>query len=236
MKPQTALRNVNNDAFAHYLTSLSPNDNTLWKATKRLKRPQISIPPLRNADGSWVKSDDEKAMAFAVHLQQVFSSHHFLNTTDAAISAFLDVPCQMSLRIKPFSPKVAEAIAHTKVRKATGYDLISGKVLKELPKKAIILLTILYNSMLRLSYYPLLWKLAQSIMVPKPGKPVNDVTSYRPISLLPIPSKVSEKLLLKGSEVMLTSRRFSRITNLAFELAILPSIKRTGSSMRSLKA
>jgi len=72
-----------------------------------------------------------------------------------------------------------------------------GKVLKELPKKAITLLTILYNSILRLSYYPLLRKFAQIIMIPKPGKPVNKVTSYRPISLLPIPSKVFEKLLLK---------------------------------------
>jgi hypothetical protein len=34
-------------------------------------------------------------------------------------------------------------------------------------------------------------------MVPKPGKPVAEVASYRPISLLPIPSKVFEKLLLK---------------------------------------
>jgi len=71
-------------------------------------------------------------------------------------------------------------------------------VLKELPKKAVTRLTILYNSILRLSYYPLLWKFAQIIMVPKPGKPVDDVTSYRPISLLPIPSKVFKKLLLKG--------------------------------------
>ena len=35
-------------------------------------------------------------------------------------------------------------------------------------------------------------------MVPKPGKPVDDVTSYRPISLIPIPSKVFVKLLLKS--------------------------------------
>ena len=35
-------------------------------------------------------------------------------------------------------------------------------------------------------------------MVPKPGKPVDDVTSYRPINLLPIPSKVFEKFLLKS--------------------------------------
>jgi hypothetical protein len=97
----------------------------------------------------------------------------------------------MSLPIEPFSPKeVVEAIARTNVRKAPGYDLISGKVLKELPKKAITLLTILYNSMFRLSYYLLLWKFAQIVMVPKPGKPINDVTSYRPISVLPIPSKI----------------------------------------------
>ena len=32
-------------------------------------------------------------------------------------------------------------------------------------------------------------------MVPKPGKPAHDVTSSRPISLLPIPSKVFERLL-----------------------------------------
>jgi hypothetical protein len=31
----------------------------------------------------------------------------------------------------------------------------------------------------------------------KPGKPPNELTYYRPISLLPIVSKVFEKLLLK---------------------------------------
>jgi len=64
-------------------------------------------------------------------------------------------------------------------------------------EKAITLLTILYNSILCLSYYPLLWKFAQIIMILNPGKPVNNVTSYRTINLLPIPSKVFEKLLLK---------------------------------------
>jgi hypothetical protein len=104
----------------------------------------------------------------------------------------------MSLPITPFSPaEVSAMIASLNVRKAPGYDLISGKVLQELPPKAIVLLTTLYNSMLRLSYYPLIWKFAQIIMVPKPGKPAHDVTSYRPISLLPIPSKVFERLFLK---------------------------------------
>ena len=139
----------------------------------------------------------EKAMAFVDHLQQVFTPHHLPNPTDAEITTFLDIPCQMSLPIKPFSSKeVVEALAHTSIRKAPGFELISGKVLKELPKKAITLLTLLHNSILRLSYYPLLWKFGQIIKIPKTGKPV-DVTSYRPISLLPLASKVFEKLLLK---------------------------------------
>jgi hypothetical protein len=109
-------------------------------------------------------------MAFADHFQQVFTPHHLLNPTDAEISALLDVTCQMSLPIKPFSPKeVVDELAQTNVRKAPGYDLISGKLLKELQKTAITLLTTLYNSILRLSYYPLLWKFAQIIMVLKPG-------------------------------------------------------------------
>ena len=150
---QTALRNANNATFEHYLTSISPSDNTLWKVTKRLKIPQISIPPIGKADESWTKIDDEKAMAFADHLQQVFTTHHFPNPIDTESSAFLDVPCQMSLPIKPFSPKeVVGALARTDVSKALGYDLMSGKVLKEIPKNAITLLTILYNSILRLSY------------------------------------------------------------------------------------
>jgi hypothetical protein len=34
-------------------------------------------------------------------------------------------------------------------------------------------------------------------MISKPGKPPTAVTSYRPISLLPIMAKVFEKLLLR---------------------------------------
>jgi hypothetical protein len=81
--------------------------------------------------------------------------------------------------------------------KAPGYDFITGQVLKKLPKKAIVMLTTIYNCMISILYYPLIWKYAHIIMVPKPGKALENVTSYRPISLLPLLSKVFEKLLLK---------------------------------------
>jgi len=104
-KLQAALRIVNNDTFAHYLTSFSPNDNTLWKATKRLKRPQVLIPPLRNADGSWANRDDEKAKTFAIHLQQVLTPHHFPDPIDAEIPAFLECHVKCPYLSNPSLPK-----------------------------------------------------------------------------------------------------------------------------------
>jgi hypothetical protein len=46
-----------------------------------------------------------------------------------------------------------------------------------LPNKAIVLLTIIFNSILRLSYFPTTLKFAQIVMISKPGKSVNEVTS-----------------------------------------------------------
>ena len=56
---QTALRDTRNATFENYITSLSPDDTSLWRATKGFKRPQVSIPPIRASDGSWAKSDIE---------------------------------------------------------------------------------------------------------------------------------------------------------------------------------
>ena len=51
--------------------------------------------------------------------------------------------------------------------------------------------------MLRLEYFPVQLKIAQLVVVPKPGKPPNVTSSYRPISLLPLVSKLFEKVILK---------------------------------------
>jgi hypothetical protein len=71
------------------------------------------------------------------------------------IENFLDLPCQMTLPIKTFLPwAVRQASNKGNQHKAPGYDLIMGKLPRQLPKKkAVILLTTIYNSMLRLSYF-----------------------------------------------------------------------------------
>jgi hypothetical protein len=46
-------------------------------------------------------------------------------------------------------------------------------------------------------YFPAQWKVAQIILILKPRKPPNELKSYRSISLFPIVSIVSEKILLR---------------------------------------
>lgn len=84
-----------------------------------------------------------------------------------------------------------------KNKKAPGFDLITKEVLKELPKKAVTFLTTLYNGILRVQYFPRLWKISQIVMIHKLGKPAHEIASYRPISLLPTLSKLFEKILLR---------------------------------------
>jgi hypothetical protein len=104
----------------------------------------------------------------------------------------------MTRTIKPFSPtEVKVEIKKCANHKARGFDFITGQILKEVPNRAVILLTTTYNSILRLIYFPTMWKFALIIMIHKPGKHPIRVTSYRPISLLPIMSKIFERILLK---------------------------------------
>jgi hypothetical protein len=79
--------------------------------------------------------------------------------------------------------------------------------LKQLPRKAAVKLTYLYKAAFRLKYVPNYWKAAEVIMIPKPGKPATEITSYRPISLLPVLSKLFEKLLLKRLKPILDEKR-----------------------------
>jgi hypothetical protein len=94
--------------------------------------------------------------------------------------------------------EVAEEIrTNLNPRKAPGIDLITGEILKNFKRKALVKLTALINACIRLNYIPDALKTAEVIMIPQPGKNLSEVESYRPISLLPIMSKLFEKLILK---------------------------------------
>jgi hypothetical protein len=95
------------------------------------------------------------------------------------------------------SAAVQEVMTSLNPKKASGHDTITCKILKELLPIGITNLTKLFNAILLTEYFPSQWKVAQFILILKPGKPPNELTTYHPISLLSIVSKVFEKLLQK---------------------------------------
>ena len=71
-----------------------------------------------------------------------------------------------------------ETIKSLKPIKSSGYDLITTKVLTELPDEGFNFLAQLFNAVLRLAYIPTQWKVAQIKMIVKAGKSPEDIKSY----------------------------------------------------------
>jgi hypothetical protein len=89
-------------------------------------------------------------------------------------------------------------------------------MLKVLPRKGLVLLTYIYNAILRIGYWPKPFKIANIIKIGKPGKDLTDVKNYRPISLLPIMNKLLEKLILRRLNEDLYLENGFRIINSDF--------------------
>ena len=78
--------------------------------------------------------------------------------------------------------------------------------MKSVPEKVLRKLVQIINAVFRLKYLPRQWKVAEVIMIPKPGKLANDRKSYRPISLVPVISKLFERLLLNRLKPIIEER------------------------------
>ena len=89
-----------------------------------------------------------------------------------------------------------EALRLSSNSTATGPDGLCSLHLKHLGQSGIVFLTDLFNLSVRGGVIPAIWKKALVLPVLKPGKPADQGTSYRPISLISPVVKILERLLL----------------------------------------
>jgi hypothetical protein len=95
---------------------------------------------------------------------------------EETILQFLENPYQLEPPIPCFiQTDIQTAINHLNPKKSPGYDLITGQILKELPIIGTKYLTQLFNAILLLNYVPTQWKVAQIILILKPGKPPHNI-------------------------------------------------------------
>ena len=168
--------------------------HNLWDKVKAKNRPLCQESPLRKTNGTWAKSNSQKAERFAEHLEEVFKPWDTVSSIPKMKFEFTK-----TANIPKFKWKNIKSILQVYVdkNKSPGSDSITGQMLLALPDNHIRLVTHLFNAILRTGAYPSQWKLARVIMIPKKGKDLSRPESYRPISLLPILSKVFERALIQ---------------------------------------
>ena len=95
-----------------------------------------------------------------------------------------------------------------KIAKSSGYTHLSSKILKDSFLVLANQLTFLFNLSLSTSVFPEDWKSATIVPLYK-GGPTSEVGNYRPVSLLPLPGKLLEKVVhssmagyLEGHELL----------------------------------
>jgi hypothetical protein len=188
-----------NDQWSATLESLVPEDQSLWRMTKRVMRVPTPSPPW-SPQGGIALSVYEKTEAIADNLEAKFqpmtdpSVPSVIETVDVGLRSYFMAPAGEPKLTDP--EDVQEAIRGFRVSKSPGPNGHSNRALNHLPQRAVFLLVLIFNAILHTHHFPTAWKHARMISILKSGKDPSLPSSYRPISLLDTIGKLFEKILL----------------------------------------
>ena len=173
------------------IASQSIGSRDFWRISNSiLNRGKSTIPPLFNGPEVLTTATD-KANLFARN----FSKN---STLDDSSQVLPDFPSRTEQRLssrKITSRMVAKVIHNLDTFKATGPDRIPSIVLKMCSSELSPVLAKLYNRCLTESCFPSCWKSSSVVPAFKNDGERSDPGNYRPISLLPIISKIFESFI-----------------------------------------
>ena len=200
-KIHMAIRNSKTAKWREFLDTFDHRTNSakLWKTIKQLDGKQTK--ESRNQPIKFKCKRRKKTFTSAKDLAERFNKQFTCPSVHKTAEESRKVSRKIHKRplddhVVVTTDQVIKAIKKAKNSKATGPDGISMIHMKHLGPKAIQLLTDTFNLSLKKSQIPAIWK--SSIIIPllKPGKPANESSSYRPISLLCPAIKILEKCIL----------------------------------------
>jgi len=179
-----------NDKYRSFMAGLSvtfaTNAKKFWSLfrskTKCKAIPSVVVYGIQSAEDS-----KQKASLFNTYFHSIFSQEPVNVLPD------VDVQILPELSSVVFDiSMVTKALLELDVSKATGPDEISHIVLKECAHVLAPSLTRMFNLSMSTGELPLQWKTANVVPVHKKDSK-NDVTNYRPVSLLCNISKIMER-------------------------------------------
>ena len=154
--------------------------------------------PVLHHEGTIAETDYEKADM----LNNFFSS--CFNTAVPPLCLHHDsashLPCPDDLLCT--SEQMLSYIQSLDSDKASGCDGISTKMLKGTARSVAEPLTKLFNKSICLGHFPNSWKISSVVPIPKTSQ-IKEASNYRPISLLPVVSKLIERHIHKEISIHL---------------------------------
>ena len=178
----------------------APNSNSkrFWSYIKKQRKSNIGVPPLKE-NGILITDPTEKANVLNRQFDHAFSEGKVYTSESIKNKCSLpstNCPTMPDLLIS--TDGVEKLLKNLDPSKAPGPDGISARVLKELAHEIAPSLSLVYRRSYDMGKVPSGWKVAHVTPVYKKGehyKPSN----YRPISLVSIPCKVMEHIVVSNT-------------------------------------
>ena len=199
----TEITTHKNDKWNQKLSELSTKDNSFWKFTKNMKKPFEKVPTLSLNNIEYIKEKD-KTEILAETFEKVHIIDSSLNSEQSKIvnkvNNYLEQTVELTntevADIITNPEEIIKIIKRLKNNKAPGIDTIDNILVKNFSRKAIVQFMYIVNAIIKTQYYPIQWKVASIVPIPKPNKDKKDPSNYRPISLLNVLSKITDKIIL----------------------------------------
>ena len=169
------------------------NTKQFWKAYEVVNKESNSnsIPTLVQGDTE-ASTDKQKTDLLNTFFSSCWNmSNSPLSSVSPSQHSFLDDPAYSGLFCS--EEEVFRLIMKLDCSKSTGPDGISARMLRETALSITQPLTSLFNMLIQRLSFPSLWKFANVVPIPKNSTCKSSPSNYRPISLLPVISKLFEK-------------------------------------------
>lgn len=185
------------EEWRQVIEGANDEDQRFWSLLRTTKRRSDPNAPLR-VNGQLLLDDLGKAEAAADHFELQFTNT--LPEDPRIVKEIKESVRKHRNSIdKDYTPigieTIASKIKTLQWRKAPGFDDISNKAIRLLPKHVLQVLVRLINGILQHGIFPNIWKKAVLISIPKKSKDPTKLNNRRPISLLPGLAKLCESVV-----------------------------------------
>ncbi len=207
----------------------SDNSKVFWKSVKALGKRDQSIPTLE-VNGQKLEGSKDKAEALNLYFHSCFNRSCSPLQVDSLGNLFCHLnPCDCPQDLLCSVSELEMLLGKLNVNKSSGVDGISPKMLKATAMTIAPTLCKLFNASIRNGEFPVPWKLARVVPIPKAGNQAS-LSNYRPISILPTVSKLLEKhiksLLVEhfSEEAPITPRQWGFMNSRSAQSALIQVI------------